>query len=191
MCRRRGKDPCMAVTGDNRYHALFVGKRCFAVCPSDLAVALGTLDSQIRIVGPGGEKLLDVMDFYNPMGNALAPDEIITEIRIPRPPAENRQVFIKHRVRESIDFAIVSVGLLTVLKEGCCSSVAMVLGAVAPGPHRALEAEAFLSGKALNRETIDAAAELAVAGAVPLRGNAYKIEVAKTLIKRALSACTE
>ena len=127
------------------------------------------------------------MDFYHPLGNALAPDEIITEIRIPRLPAENRQVFIKYRVRESIDFAIVSVGVVMVFKEGACSFVRIVLGAVAPGPHRALRAEAFLAGKALNRETIEAAAELAVAGAVPLSRNAYKIEIARTLIKRALS----
>ena len=191
MCKRKGEGPCLAVAGDNRYHAIFGGKGCFAVCPSDTAVALAALDAKIRIVGPDRERLLDVMDFYNPMGNALAPDEIITEIRIPCFPAENRQVFIKHRVRESIDFAIVSVGLVTVIKEGSCSSVAMVLGAVAPGPHRALKAESFLSGKALNRETIESAAELAVAGAVPLSRNAYKIEIAKTLIKRALSACAK
>jgi xanthine dehydrogenase YagS FAD-binding subunit len=189
MCRRKGEGPCLAVTGDNRYHAIFCGKRCFAVCPSDTAVALAALDGQIQIAGPGGERLLDVMDFYHPMGNALAPDEIITEIRIPRLPTENRQVFIKHRVRESIDFAVVSVGLVMVLKEGSCSSVRIVLGAVAPGPHRALKAEAYLEGKSLNGETMDAAAELAVAGAVPLTRNAYKIEITKTLVKRVLSDC--
>ncbi len=188
MCRRKGEGPCLAVTGDNRYHAIFGGKRCFAVCPSDTAVALAALDGQICIAGPGGERLLDVMDFYHSMGNALASDEIITEIRIPRQPTENRQVFIKHRVRESIDFAIVSVGLVMVLKQGSCFSVRIVLGAVAPGPHRALKAEAFLEGKRLNGETIEATAELAVAGAVPLSRNVYKIELAKTLVKRALSS---
>jgi xanthine dehydrogenase YagS FAD-binding subunit len=186
MCRRKGEGVCLALKGDNRYHAVFGGKRCFAVCPSDTAVALAALDAKIRIAGPAGERLLDVMDFYHPMGNALAPDEIITEIQIPRPPAGNRQVFIKHRMRESIDFAIVSVGVVTILREEICSFIHMVLGAVAPGPYRATRAEALLSGKALDRETIEAAAEASVAGAVPLSKNAYKIEIARTLVKRAL-----
>ncbi len=186
MCKRKGEGPCMAIAGDNRYHAIFGGKCCFAVCPSDTAVALAALDAEIRVVGADGERLLKIMDFYNPMGNALVPHEIITEIRIPRPPAENRQVFIKHRVRESIDFAIVSVGLVTVLGDGICFDARIVLGAVAPEPYRAFKAEKLLSGKALNPETIEAAAEAAVAGAVPLSKNAYKIEIARTLFKRAL-----
>ncbi len=188
MCKRKGEGPCLAVAGDNRYHAIFGGKGCFAVCPSDTAVALAALDAKIRIVGPDRERLLDVMDFYNPMGNALMPDEIITEIQIPRPPAENRQVFIKHRVRESIDFAIVSVGLVTVFRKGINSFARIVLGAVAPGPYRALKAEAFLSGKALSPETVEAAARVSVAGAVALSKNAYKIEIVGTLVKRALLA---
>ncbi len=191
MCRRKGEGPCLAVTGDNRYHAVFGGKKCLAVCPSDTAVALAALGGRIHVAGTAAERVMDVMDFYNPMGNALAPEEIITEIRIPRPPDGNRQVFMKHRVRESIDFAIVSVGLTVRFTRGACSSVRIVLGAVAPGPHRALKAEAFLEDKPLNGEIMDEAAELAVAGAVPLSRNAYKIELAKTLVKRALSSCTE
>jgi xanthine dehydrogenase YagS FAD-binding subunit len=191
MCKRKGEGPCLAVTGDNRYHAIFGGKKCFAVCPSDTAVVLAALGGRMHIAGPEGERVVDVMDFYHAMGNALAPDEIISEIRIPRPPEGNRQVFMKHRVRESIDFAIVSVGLMMVLKEGLCSSVTIILGAVAPGPHRASKAEAFLEGKPLNGEIMDAAVELAVADAVPLSRNAYKIELAKALVKRALAACTK
>jgi xanthine dehydrogenase YagS FAD-binding subunit len=188
MCRRKGGHACLAVTWDNRYHALFGGKHCFAVCPSDTAVALAALDAQIRITGPDGERLLDVSDFYNPLGNALESGEIITEIQIPRPSADNRQAFIKHRVRESIDFAIVSVGLVSVIRDGICSFARIVLGAVAPGPHRATQAEKLLSGKTLNDETAEAAAEASVAGAVPLSKNAYKLEIARTLVKRGLLA---
>ncbi len=190
MCKRKGEGKCLAVTGDNRYHAIFPGKGCFAVCPSDMAVALAAFDAQIHMVGKDGERSLGVVDFYHAMRNALAPNEIITEIRIPRPPSENRQVFIKHRVRESIDFAIVSVGLVAVFEEGL-SAVRMALGAVAPGPYRAPTSEAFLAGKAVNHETAKTAAELAVADAVPLSKNAYKIEIAKTLIKRALLTCAK
>jgi len=189
LCRRKGEGPCLAVTGDNRYHALFGGKQCFAVCPSDTAVALAALDARIRIKGPGDERLLDVTDFYHSLGNALRPEEIITDIQIPRPLAENRQTFIKFRVREAIDFAIVSVAAVCTIQDRICSSARIVLGAVAPGPYRAVEAEQRLSGMVVDHATAEAAAEAAVAGAIPLSRNAYKIEIAKTLVKRALLAC--
>lgn len=189
MCRRKGGGACPAVTGDNRYHAIFGGKGCFSVCPSDTAVALTALDAQIQITGPDGERFLNVKDFYQPLGNALGPGEIITEIQIPRPATDNRQAFIKYRMRESIDFAIVSVGLVSVIREGICSFARIVLGTVAPGPHRATQAEKLLSGKALTNEVVEAAASAAVAGAVPLSKNAYKIEIARTLVKRALLTC--
>jgi xanthine dehydrogenase YagS FAD-binding subunit len=189
MCRRKGDGSCLAVTGDNRYHAIFGGKHCFAVCPSDTAVALAALDAQIRITGPDGERLLDVKDFYNPLGNALGLGEIITEIQIPRPSADSRQAFIKHTMRKAIDFAIVSVGLVCVIKEDIYSSARIVLGAVAPGPYRAIQAEELLSGKLVNSETAESVAAAALVGAVPLSKNAYKIEIAKALVKRAILTC--
>ena len=120
----------------------------------------------------------------------LRQGEIIAEIRIPNVPADTRQVFIKHRVRGSIDFAIVSVGLACSFREKTCSSVRIVLGAVASGPYRAIKGEEILSGKELTDETIEAAAKAAVDGAVPLSRNAYKIEIAKTLVKRGLLTFT-
>ncbi|WP_028322095.1 FAD binding domain-containing protein [Desulfatiglans anilini] len=187
LCRRKGEGPCLAVTGDNRYHALFGGKRCFAVCPSDTAVALAALGAQIRIAGPDGGRSLDAGAFYDALGNALAPGEIVTEILIPRPPSGSRQVFLKHRVRGSIDFAVASVGVVLALKHGVCSFVRIVLGAVAPGPYRALKAEEFLRGKPIDAGTAESTAAAALEGAVPLSRNVYKIEIAKALVKRALS----
>ena len=174
------------MTGDNRYHALFGAKRCFAVCPSDTAVALAALDASIRILGPEGERTLPVADLYIPMGNVLGPAEIITQIRIPSPEKHTRQVFLKHRVRDAIDFAIVSVAAAGVVRKGVCESPRIVLGAVAPGPHRAERAEEVLEGRELNKGTIEAAATAAVEGARPLSRNAYKIEIARTLVRRAL-----
>jgi xanthine dehydrogenase YagS FAD-binding subunit len=189
LCRRKGNGACLAVLGDNRYHALFGGKGCFAVCPSDMAVALAALDAQAHVTGTEGDRLVPVSDFYHPNGNVLTPKEIITEIRVPSPATSNRQIFLKYRVRDSIDFAIVSVGVVLVLKEGTCSSARIVLGAVAPGPHRAIQAEELLSGKKISDEAVDAAATAALVGAVPLSKNAYKIEIAKALVKRALRLC--
>ena len=181
MCRRKGEGPCLAVKGDNRFHAIFGAKKCFAVCPSDMAVALAALDAQITIVGPKGERVMPVMDFYHALGNALASDEIITRILIPQPDAGNYQVFLKHRVRESIDFAVVSLAMVCTMREGKCVKARIVLGAVAPGPYRAEQAETVLMNRPLTAET----AEAAVSGAVLLSGNGYKVELVKALVKTA------
>jgi xanthine dehydrogenase YagS FAD-binding subunit len=186
MCKRKGEGACLAVKGDNRYHAIFGGKKCFAVCPSDMAVALAALDAEIKINGPKGERSVPVTEFYHPLGNALEADELITEIEIPQPPENNWQCFIKHRVRDAIDFATVSVGLLVSMEGDKCAASRIVLGAVAPGPYRATGAEAALAGKTINGETAEAIAAAAVAGAVPLSGNGYKVDVAKALVKNAL-----
>jgi xanthine dehydrogenase YagS FAD-binding subunit len=188
MCKRKGKGRCLAVSGDNRYHALFGAKGCFAVCPSDMAVALAALDAELELTGPEGNRLLNVADFYHPLRNALDAGEIITEVRVPRPSLETRQIFIKHRVRKSVDFAIVSVGLTVTIEEGICSAARVVLGAVAPGPYRAQKAEEVLLGNALHEETIEKAAIASVADAVPLSKNAFKVEIAKTLVKRGLAS---
>jgi xanthine dehydrogenase YagS FAD-binding subunit len=86
----------------------------------------------------------------------------------------------------SIDFAIVSVWLMCHIADGICTSARIVLGAVAPGPHRAEKAEAMLSGKPLNEKTAVMVAEAALEGAVALKKNAYKINIVKTLVKKAI-----
>ena len=83
QCMRKGNGPCLAVRGDNRYHAIMGGKKCFAVCPSDTATALAALDAQVVITGPKGDRKIAVTDFYNPLGNALQNNEMVREIEIP------------------------------------------------------------------------------------------------------------
>ena len=84
QCFRKGNGPCLAVKGDNRYHAIIGGKKCFSVCPSDTAIALAALDAKIYSAGLKGERSVAVEDFYNPLGNALKPGEMVKEIEIPR-----------------------------------------------------------------------------------------------------------
>ena len=184
MCKRKGDGPCLAVKGDNRYHAIFKGKKCFAVCPSDMAVALAALDAEIMITGPKGGRSVPVTDFYHPLGNALEPDEMITQVWIPGPLGNSRQVFLKHRVRDAIDFATVSLGLTVSMDGETVKDSRIVLGAVAPGPYRAAAAEAALVGQKINDQAIEDVASAAVAGAVPLSRNGYKINIIKSLIKK-------
>jgi xanthine dehydrogenase YagS FAD-binding subunit len=187
-CLRKGSGPCLAVAGDNRYHAIFGGRKCFAVCPSDMAAALSVLNAGVKTAGPKGSRIIPIQDFYHPLGNALESEEIIVEIQAPNQPRKASQHFLKYTVRKPIDFAIVSVAAVAALEEGVCTEARIALGAVAPGPVRASNAEEMLKGKKLDAKTIEKAAEQAVKDAKPLSRNGYKAELAKALVARALGS---
>jgi xanthine dehydrogenase YagS FAD-binding subunit len=186
LCRRKGSGPCLAVKGDNRYHAIMGGKACFAVCPSDTAIALSALEAQIEIAGLEGARRIPVQDFFTPLGNGLSQNELVTGVRIPNPPQGCRQTFLKFTLRKPMDFAVASVASVITVKDGVCADARIVLGGVAPGPFRAEGAEQILKEKRLDPETAEEAAGASVAGARALSGNAYKIEITKALVKRAL-----
>lgn len=186
QCLRKGSGPCLAVRGDNRYHAIMEGKRCFAVCPSDTAVALAALDASILIEGNEGERRVAVAEFYGPLANALKPGEIVKEIEVPALAGPYIQQYIKFTLRKPVDFAIVSVASVVAVENGICKDPRVALGGVAPGPVRARLAEEFLRGKPVNEATVSEAAGTALSSVKPLKMNGYKVEITKTLIKRAL-----
>jgi xanthine dehydrogenase YagS FAD-binding subunit len=177
VCLRKGGTTCFAVTGDNRYHSIIGGKGCFAICPSDTAIALTALDATIVT----NKRSIAIADFYKVLGTALASDEIVKEIQVPKPAAGTVQNFIKHAMRPAIDFAMVSVA--TVISG---SDARIVLGAVAPVPYRATAAEDVVKGKTITETLAAAAGEAAVKDAVPLDDNKYKVQIAKVLVKRCL-----
>jgi xanthine dehydrogenase YagS FAD-binding subunit len=162
------------------------GKRCFAVCPSDTAIALAAMDAQIKVAGPDGKRGIAVMDFFTPLGNALKRDEMVTEIEVPRVNGTAKQTFLKFTLRNPVDFAIVSVASIIMLQQGVCTDARIALGAVAPAPVRAKKAEEVIKGRPMDQAAAAEAAEQAVAGAKPLSMNAYKIEITKALVTRAL-----
>ncbi|MGZ3524677.1 MAG: FAD binding domain-containing protein [Thermodesulfobacteriota bacterium] len=186
ICLRKGSGRCLALSGDNRYHAILEGKRCFAVCPSDTAVALTALDAKISIAGMRKNRIVPVRNFFTTLGNVLKPGEMITEIQVPRPSGKTKQTFLKSTLRKPIDFAIVSVASVLYLEDGICAEANIAIGAVAPVPIQAERAEQIIKGRAITPETAAKAAEAAVAGARPLSMNAYKVEMTKTLVKRAI-----
>jgi xanthine dehydrogenase YagS FAD-binding subunit len=185
-CLRKGSGACLAIKGDNRYHAIMGAKKCVAVGPSDTAVALTALDARLVIAGAGGIRTLPVPEFYHSLGNRLAEDEMVREVEIPVRANAGRQVFSKFTLRKPIDFAIVSVAVALTLEGPVCTDCRIVLGAVGPAPVRATAAEAMLIGQPVSPELATLASDVALAGAKPLSGNGYKIEIAKTLVKRAI-----
>lgn len=186
LCLRKGSGPCLALSGDNRYHAIFGGKGCYAVCPSDIAVALTALNASVRIEGSKTYRVVPVKEFFSVLGNVLQPDELMTEIQIPKSSSETSQIFLKFTLRKPIDFAIVSVATVFWLEDNICKDASVVLGAVAPFPWKVEKAEEILKGRTINITVAEEASEAAVVGAKPLSKNTYKIEIVKALIKRAI-----
>jgi xanthine dehydrogenase YagS FAD-binding subunit len=191
-CLRKGGRVCYAVSGDNRLHSIFGGKGCVAVHPSDIAVALTTLGASVKIKGPSGERIIPIHDFYTDMGYPkLEVGEIVTEIQVPKPSENAKQVWIKFRLRNALDFAIVSVAALLKFKDKICEDAKISLGAVAPTPRRATKAEEVVKGRAIDEEIAEEASKAAVEGAVPLSHNAYKVVITKSLVKRAILIAKE
>ncbi|HEY3277401.1 MAG TPA: hypothetical protein VGJ94_12340 [Syntrophorhabdaceae bacterium] len=113
---------------------------------------------------------------------------MVREIEIPEIADQAQQVFLKFTLRIPIDFAIASVAAVLTTEKGVCSKARIALGAVAPGPFRPTAAEEFLTGRMIDNAVAEEAARLAVEGAKPLSGNAYKVEIVKTLVKRAITS---
>jgi len=161
---------------------------CVSVHPSDMGVVLVALGAQVKIAGPGGTRTIPIERFFGSLRNTLEADEMITEIQVPQPPDGARQTFSKFRLRESVDFPIVSIASVIIMDGGVCRDARIALGAVAPAPIRAIMVEQAIKGKAINAATAESAAEAAITGAIPLAMNAYKLEITKTLVKRAILA---
>ena len=182
-CIRKGGTTCFAMTGDNRYHSIFGNvNKCIAVHPSDIAPALIALNATVVT----NTRKINAENFFDvkvPGNTVLAAGEIITEIQVPTPPAGAKSAFLKFAIRKSIDFPIVNCAVMV---GGGAPRIA--LNAVAPKPYRAVKAEAALAGKPVNEATAEAAGAAAVEDARPLTATRYKVQIAKTLVKRALLA---
>jgi len=182
-CIRKGGNQCFAMTGDNRYHSIFGAvNRCIAVHPSDTAPALIALNAKVVT----DRRTIEAENFFDvkkPGNTVLAMDEIIKEIQIPAPPAGAKSAFLKFGIRKSIDFPIVNCAVMV-----GGDNPRICLNAVAPKPYRATKAEAAIAGKTINEKNAEAAGQAAVADARPLQAARFKVQIAKTLVKRAILA---
>jgi len=193
VCLKKGGDTCYSEHGQNKYNAILGGGPSFIVHPSDLATALSALDATITITGPKGTREVAIGNFFTlPSDNAAVENvlddaEIVSMIHIPASAFAARSGYVKFKERSSLDFAMVAAAAaVEVGPDQMVRQARLVLGAVAPIPWRVPKAEAMLVGKPLSDDTIRAAAEIALDGAAPLEHNAYKIPLAKTLLRRAI-----
>jgi xanthine dehydrogenase YagS FAD-binding subunit len=192
--KRRPGAGCAALHGENRLHAILGGsEHCIAVHPSDFAVALVALDALVRLRGPDGERTVAVETLYPLPGETphietvLAPGEVITAIEIPASAALARHAhYLKLRNRASFEFALVSAAVALDLDGDRIRDARAAMGGVATKPWRLRAVERALVGNRRGPETYGAAAERAADGAIPHGHNAFKVDLMKRALVRAL-----
>jgi xanthine dehydrogenase YagS FAD-binding subunit len=192
--KRTGGSGCSAIDGYNRSHALLgTSDKCIATHPSDMCVALAALDAVILTQGVKGERRIPFGDFYVAYGEdparetVLVPGELITAVEIPQTPFFARSHYLKVRDWASFEFALASAAVALDIQGGTIRAARLALGGVATKPWRANEAEKTLIGSPANESTFAAAAKVALQEAKPQKYNAFKVELARRTINRALA----
>jgi len=188
-CLRKGGGRCYAIEGDNRYHSIFGGsveKGCYAVHPSDTAPALIALDATVKT----SKRTIKAEDFFQvsvAKTTVLDDDEIVTGIQIPTPPGKS--TFVKFALRKAIDFPIVNCAAMMAASKKKVISARICLNAVFVKPYRTIKAEKAIVGKTINEVNAEAAGTAAITDAKPMTHNAYMVQIAKVMVKRAILGC--
>jgi xanthine dehydrogenase YagS FAD-binding subunit len=197
--KRRPGSGCSAIDGFNRMHALLgTSDQCIATHPSDMCVALVALEATIVVRDrSGAEREIPFEQFYIAYGDdpaketVLAPGELITAVEIPPLGFARNAAYLKVRDRASYEFALASAAVMLDIDAGTIKQARVGLGGIAAKPWRSHEAEAALVGNAANGHTFGAAASAALAAARPQKYNAFKVELARRTIVRALSTVAQ
>jgi CO/xanthine dehydrogenase FAD-binding subunit len=195
--KRRPGSGCAAVAGVARMHAILgASEHCIALHASDLAVALVALDTVVHLQGTTGTRAVPLTEFYLEPGDTpnvetvLQHGELITQIDIPFLPEGARSTYLKVRDRASYEFALTSAAVAVVLEDGAIREGRVGLGGVGTVPWRTWAAEEVLRGAPANDQTFRAAGEAAVADPFTVAGTAFKVELAKRTLVRALHTVT-
>jgi xanthine dehydrogenase YagS FAD-binding subunit len=190
-CLKKGGTTCFSITGENQFNAILGGGPSFIVHPSSLAVPMLAYRASFRIVGPKGERTVPASEYFTlprvnvRKENVLEADELLTHAILPAP-GNVKSGHYEVRYKTSHDWPIAFATVLLTMNGNTVRSARVVMGAVAPIPWRSTAAEQALAGKPVNEQTAAAAAEAALKEARPLAQNAYKVQVAKTAVQRAI-----
>jgi xanthine dehydrogenase YagS FAD-binding subunit len=191
--KRRPGSGCSAMDGWSRMHAVLgTSDQCIAAHPSDMCVALHALDATVFVTGRKGPRIIPITDFHVVPGNkpevetVLTHDEIITHVIIPDNAFAKHSRYVKVRDRASYAFALVSAAVALDVQGGTIKQARVALGGLSTKPWRSKEAEQKLEGQKPSKEVFRAAAEAALTGAVTKKDNAFKVELGKRTIVRAL-----
>ncbi len=190
---------CDALEGLNNYSAVLGwNEKCVATHPSDMCVALAALDATVKVKGADGkERTIQFADFHRlpentpEKDNNLQTGELIIAIEIPKSNFAKNSYYLKVRDRTSYAFALVSVAVALEMNGKTIKQARIALGGVAHKPWRAMDAEKLLANAKADDATFKKAADAALKDAKALEHNAYKIELAKRAIVRALKKAVD
>jgi carbon-monoxide dehydrogenase medium subunit len=179
-----------------RHLATLGGNLANAAPSADMAPPVLALDAELLIAGPRGQRRVKADEFFLGVRRTqLAPDEVLVEVLVPLPEPGSGGTYVRHTPRRELDIAVVGVASHLTVRDGQCVRARIALGAVAPVPLRAREAEARLEGEAVSPALIEEAADLAVAAARPIsdqRGSAeFRRHLVRVLTRRTLTTALE
>jgi xanthine dehydrogenase YagS FAD-binding subunit len=194
-CLKKGGDTCYARNGDNRYHSLFTGNTCISPAVSNLAVVLGALDAT-ALVQRGQQILrLSIQELYqkawdNPTAHhSLEHGDLVLKAEIPV--LRTRSAYQQISDKALFDWALASCAVAARMDGKTLRQARVVLGAVGNVPHQVQAANDYMEGKTLEEPLAEKVAELLLEDAKPLEGNAYKLPLAKALVRRTLMRLAE
>lgn len=194
-CLKKGGTDCPAFESPYQaYLSIMGGHGCYSVHASDLAPPLMALGAQVTLAGPSGVRVLPLEQFFaGPerdvrRENVLGADEVLTAVTLPAVRPAWQGTYLKARERTAGDFPLVSVAVGYALDAGRIRQARLVLGGVAPVPWRSLGAEAVLEDQPPASALATRAAAAAFANAQPLSHNAFKVEIGRALVERAIMA---
>ena len=189
--KRHPGSGCAAMEGFNRTHAVLgTSDQCIATYPGDFAQALMALDATVEITAKSGVRTMPFAELHKAPGRSpeietvLAPGELVSAFTIAgRWP---RSLYLKARDRQSYEFALASAAVALDVQDGVVRDGRIALGGVATVPWRVREAEVMLKDQRLDDALAARAADVAFSAAVPRRNNAFKIDLGKRVVARAL-----
>jgi xanthine dehydrogenase YagS FAD-binding subunit len=192
--KREPGSGCSAINGFNRMHAILgASEACIATHPSDMCVALAALEARVHVMSAAGERTIAFTDFHRLPGDTpqrdtnLLPNEIITAVELPARGFAANHTYLKIRDRLSYAFALVSVAAGLEMDGDTIKDARFALGGVAHKPWRDPAAEAALRGQKPNEGNFKRAADLLLRDAKGYEHNAFKIDLARRTIVRALT----
>jgi xanthine dehydrogenase YagS FAD-binding subunit len=196
--KREPGSGCSAIEGINRINAILgTSESCIATHPSDMCVALAALDATVHVAGPTGERAIAFADFHRLPGdtphldNNLRRNEIVTTVELPARGFAANYTYLKIRDRLSYAFALVSVAAAMELEGGTIKEARLVLGGVAHKPWRDTAAEAALRRQPANQTAFLQAADVLLRDAKGYAHNAFKVDLARRAIVRALTQAAQ
>jgi xanthine dehydrogenase YagS FAD-binding subunit len=191
QCLKKNGDMCYARHGENKYHSLFSGNTCISPVVSNLSIILAALDATVTVQRGEKQVRMTIPEFYakawdNPTAHhSLEPGDLVLKVEIPV--QQRRSAYLQVSEKSAFDWALVSCAAAAKVDGGKFSSARVVLGAVGNVPYQVQGANEMLEGKALDDALANKVADAILEKAQPLAQNGYKVQIARTLIRRSLA----